>query len=301
VSYTLSPRIDCPMCSSSLKDCEVFGERLGFGVGLKVRRGMAKGITVLRCKKCELLFPKEKVNFDPDHFEVAFSGPLPDYGSIPYENSFGEEMKMLEKLSEMPLQEMKALDIGFGFGNSILAMKKRFNEVHGIEPYGRIFRHAIAHPDMREISSRLHQLDLSKAQFEKESFNFIFFEAFQHLADPNEGLKKAMEWLKPGGIIYLELPSSRWLMSKLFNAYYFIRGTKYVCNLSPLHGNFSMYEFSIRTFEINSLMNNYEVIKHIYYPGNTVFKGVVNEFFRKIMTLTNTGMQMAVFLRKKQG
>ena len=49
-------------------------------------------------------------------------------------------------------------------------------------------------------------------------FDFITFGAvLEHLHDPDQCLKKALTWLKPGGYIHIEVPSAKWFISKLFN------------------------------------------------------------------------------------
>jgi len=54
-----------------------------------------------------------------------------------------------------------------------------------------------------------------------------------------------MSWLKTDGIMHIEVPSSDWLIARLLNFYYKIRGLDYVTNISPMHEPFHLYEFAL--------------------------------------------------------
>ncbi len=83
------------------------------------------------------------------------------------------------------------------------------------------------------------------ADFPARSFDFITFGAvLEHLYSPSLALSRALGWLRPGGIIQAEVPSSDHLLSKLLNFYFRLRGTNYVTHLSPMHPPFHLYEFS---------------------------------------------------------
>ena len=157
---------------------------------------------------------------------------------------------------------------------------------------------AIKHSELSNISNKLHKTDFSHADFKEASVDFIFFEAFQHISNPDEGLKKAMTWLRPKGIIYLEVPSGNWLMAKIINKYYWLRGTDFITNLSPLSGNYTNFEFTHKSFEQNSKLNGYKILQHEYIPCETTFKGITNKFLQYVMHISNTGMQLGIYLQK---
>src|SRR5205085_2091982 len=79
-------------------------------------------------------------------------------------------------------------------------------------------------------------------------FDFITFGAvLEHLYHPAACLEKALQWLKPEGILQVEVPSSKHLVSKLINIYFTLIGTNFVTNISPMHAPFHMYEFSLKS------------------------------------------------------
>lgn len=54
----------------------------------------------------------------------------------------------------------------------------------------------------------------------------------------------------------------------MVNLIYYLQGTNYVCNLSPLCDHYSFTELNSRTLEINGNNNNYKVIYHEIFPCN---------------------------------
>lgn len=84
----------------------------------------------------------------------------------------------------------------------------------------------------------------------------------EHLYDPSESIKKALNWLKPRGIIYIGVPSSNYLIAKMVNFYYKIIGANYVNNISPMHKPFHLFEFSYKSFMEHSKEADYEIALH---------------------------------------
>ena len=116
--------------------------------------------------------------------------------------------------------------------------------------------------------------------------------------DPSNSLRKALGWLKSGGIIHAEIPSSNWLTNKIINFLYKIRGMDYVANISPMHTPYHLYEFDIKSFLKNAKINGYEVVQHQYYVCDTYLPSFLDFIVKPIMKATNTGMQLSIWLRK---
>lgn len=142
---------------------------------------------------------------------------------------------------------------------------------------------------------------IEEVDYPDNFFDFITFGAvLEHLYDPSASIQKALKWVKPGGLVHIEVPSSKYLISRIFNFYFWLRGTNYVNNISPMHIPFHLYEFGIDSFNLNAEKNNYEVVHHEYYVCDVyfipkIFHGLLKWYMKK----TNKGMQLAVWLRKK--
>lgn len=110
----------------------------------------------------------------------------------------------------------------------------------------------------------------------------------------------ALAWLKPGGIIQLEVPSSRWLIARLVNLYYRLRGTRFVTNISPVHGPYHLYEFGLRSFALHGDRAGYDVAENRYLVCSIphVPRGV-HPPLGWLMERTGTGMQLSAYLRKR--
>lgn len=243
-----------------------------------------------QCRDCGLIFPDpQPLPADlSDHYGV----PPEDYWSELYwpPDFFSREIKTAKRLLGFK-PGMTALDIGAGTGEAMKALSRAGFDTWGIEPSEPFHQHAIKQVD----SARLKLATVEEADFEQR-FDFITFGAvLEHLYSPSRALDKAVGWLKPRGIIQAEVPSTRYLISKLVNAYLRLRGTTYVTHLSPMHPPYHLYEFSVNSFR------NYGVVEH-YYQVCTIHR--IPQFLHPAlkwwMERTGTGMQLSVYLRKRE-
>jgi 2-polyprenyl-3-methyl-5-hydroxy-6-metoxy-1,4-benzoquinol methylase len=149
-------------------------------------------------------------------------------------------------------------------------------------------------------SNKLQLTSIEKADFNYSTFDFISFGAvLEHFYDPSMSLLKALKWLKPDGVIYLEVPSSRWLISRLANVFYRVTGTDYVANLSPMHAPYHLYEFSLESFRQHAFKHGYEISCHQYYVCQTYMPKPIALALERVMKKTDTGMQLEIWLKKK--
>jgi ubiquinone/menaquinone biosynthesis C-methylase UbiE len=143
---------------------------------------------------------------------------------------------------------------------------------------------------------------MEEMHYEENSFDFITFGAvLEHLYDPNHSLEKALQWLKPAGIIHVEVPSSEWLISKLINRYYRLRCTRFVTNISPMHEPFHLYEFAVKSFQMNGIRSGYEVAYYKHFVGEipSVPK-IFHPLLKTYMKWSNKGLQLVIWLRKPE-
>ena len=143
---------------------------------------------------------------------------------------------------------------------------------------------------------------MEDGNYEPQSFDFILMRVvLEHVYNPAQCIEKAMTWLKPDGIMHIEVPSSNHLIAKFMNFYYFLVGTNYVTNLSPAHPPYHLHEFSADAFKKHGEKANYEVVLTEYYPaGVFFFPKFTHSFLQWVMRRTDTGMQIAVWLKKKK-
>jgi len=197
-----------------------------------------------------------------------------------------------------PVKDIKTLDIGAGIGKCMIVLKKHGYEAFGLEPSKSFYETAIG--KMQISSERIKLSSIEEAEYPENFFDVIFFSAvLEHLYDPSYSIQKAFHWLKPNGIIHIQVPSSKWLVHKLVNTYYKITGTDYAANLSPMHKPYHLYEFSLNSFRKHGERLNYEIVEYDYYICETYLPKLIDFIIKPYMRWTNTGMQLAVWLRKK--
>jgi ubiquinone/menaquinone biosynthesis C-methylase UbiE len=192
---------------------------------------------------------------------------------------------------------MASLDIGAGLGKAMVALGNAGFDAHGFEPSKPFYERAISKMGIRPERLRLGMIET--VDYPEGTFDFITFGAvLEHLYDPSAAIVKAMRWLKPGGLVHIEVPSSAWLINRLVNFYYRLAGTDYVANISPMHEPFHLYEFGLRSFREHALRQGYQIAFYEYYVCETYLPRAADFILKPLMRRTNTGMQLCVWLRK---
>jgi 2-polyprenyl-3-methyl-5-hydroxy-6-metoxy-1,4-benzoquinol methylase len=182
----------------------------------------------------------------------------------------------------------------------MVAFQRNNYDVYGLEPSEPFYKKAIEKTGIS--SEKLILTTIEDYEFEPEQFDVIILAAvLEHLYYPNDVIKKLMVGLKPGGLIFIEVPHSKWLISRILNAFYKIKGLDYVTNLSPMHSPFHLFEFSLQSFEQNAKINNYEILDYTYYVCDTFMPKILNPLLIPFMKYTKTGMELAIWLRKPSG
>jgi 2-polyprenyl-3-methyl-5-hydroxy-6-metoxy-1,4-benzoquinol methylase len=289
------------MCNSLPSDHKILGQRLNQSQGFNPKSKNGISVTAMKCKKCKLIFSNpQPVPFDiQDHYGVPPENYWrPEYFDVD-SNYFSHQIKTTKELSSFKTG-MKALDIGAGLGKCMISLQNSGYDVYGFEPSVPFYQKAI---EIMKIDGEKLKLGmLEEVEYPDNFFDFITFGAvLEHVYDPSASIRKALKWLKPSGLIHIEVPSSKYLIPKLFNFYFMLRGTNYVNNISPMHKPFHLYEFAIESFKYNAANNNYEIAHHEYYVRDIYFiPKIFHGLLRWYMKKTNKGMQLAVWLRKNK-
>lgn len=287
------------MCGSPRRNHRVVGIRLNCRQGANPRQVSGVGVTVKRCRSCDLIFADPQPI--PDSIEDHYGVPPEEYwaaidlGYVPrYFRSLVRTAQDLIGFKE----GMSALDIGAGLGKFMTTLQSAGFQAYGLEP-SCVFRDW-AVTKMQIDPSRLRLCALEEAEYDSESFDFIAFGAvLEHLYSPSEAIERALRWLRPGGVIQAEVPSSDYLMSKLVNIFFRLRGTNYVTNISPMHPPFHLFEFGLRSFTKHGKRSGYEVAKYHFDVGSIYHvPSLLHPPLRWWMSRRNTGMQLTVFLKK---
>jgi 2-polyprenyl-3-methyl-5-hydroxy-6-metoxy-1,4-benzoquinol methylase len=297
--YTFEEIQTCEMCGDSTKDHIILGQRLNQSQGLNPKSKTGISVSVMKCRNCELIYSQpQPVPFDlQDHYGI----PPEDYWKpVAFDLSpdyFSMEIRIAKQI--LPFKkEMTALDIGAGLGKCMLSLSNAGFDAYGLEPSIPFYERALS--KMKIDPAKLRLGTVEEIEYEDESFDFITYAAvFEHLYHPAQCLRKALRWLKPNGLIHIEVPSSKHTIAKLINLYFRLVGTNYVTHLSPMHPPFHLYEFGLRSFEEHGKRAGYRIEKHYYEVCEINFAPrMFHPILRKYMELNNTGMQLMIYLRK---
>jgi ubiquinone/menaquinone biosynthesis C-methylase UbiE len=300
ISYHFEEVLNCEMCGDPTANHKVIGQRLNQSQGMRPRRKSGISVSIKKCTNCKLLYSSpQPVPFDiQDHYGIPpESYWKPEY-FIPDPAYFSEQIKTAKGLLSFK-PGMKSLDIGAGIGKSMISMENAGFDTYGFEPSQPYYERAISKMNISKERLKLGMME--QMEYEENSFDFITFSAvFEHLYHPAYCLKKALKWLKPGGVIHIEVPSSAYLAARIINFYYRVIGTNYVCNLSPMHAPFHLYEFRYKSFSALAEPLGFTIKHHTYYVGkNLLLPNILSPLVNRYMKWTNTGMQLEVWLTKK--
>jgi SAM-dependent methyltransferase len=286
------------MCGADPRHFRVMGLRLNHSQGRKPRQAAGIAVSVKKCSICELVFADPQPI--PDTFEAHYGAPEDYWTEEQFKdepNYFAHEIATAKRLLSFR-EGMRALDIGAGLGKAMRALASAGFDTYGLEPSAEFRKAAIAHGGIRD--DRLELAVIEDAHYPAQQFDFITFGAvLEHLQSPAQSLQRALQWLKPGGVIQAEVPSSRWLISRLVNAYYRLCGTRLVTNISPMHVPFHLFEFGPRSFELHGRRAGYEVAELRFMVCSIPHvPDLLHAPLRWWMERTRAGMQLEVYLRK---
>lgn len=297
-TYNFIDAETCVMCGRSSVDAKIIGLRLNRSQGRRPKSKTGIAVSVCRCRGCGLVFPNPLPR--PQNLSDHYGVPPEGYWKSHYfENTEHYYVRQIAhaKLHLAFHEGMTALDVGVGIGKAATALAQAGFDVWGIEPSEPFRAKALEFTGLPPERIRLASVE--EADFPEESFDFITFGAVvEHLFDPSIAIARSLAWLKPNGVIHIEVPSSDWLVSKIINSYFRLIGTNFVTNISPMHVPFHTHEFTLDSFRRNGALNGYEVADHYYDVCSIMhMPRIVHPLLRFIMDRTDMGMQLTVWLR----
>ncbi len=299
IRYTFEYVDYCNMCKASNSEFKILGKRLNTSQGLKPHRKVGIATTICKCKNCDLIFSNPlPIPYDlQDHYGVSPEAYWTDDYFQVHESYFSTEIARSKELLNFK-RGMKSLDIGAGIGKSMISLTNAGFDAFGLEPSQPFHDAAISKMGIDKDKLKLGAIE--EVEYPEEEFDFITFGVvLEHLYDPSNGITKAMKWLKPNGIIHVEVPSSNWLVNKMINTAYKFLGSDFIGNLSPMHSPFHLYEFGFKSFEKHAEQNGYAIAFHEYFVCNTYMPKAIDFFIKPYMRKTDTGMQLCIYLKKK--
>lgn len=289
----------CEMCLAQKESFTKMGVRLDQAQGWFPKSKKGEKTTVVSCKNCGLIFCQPvpiPINIE-HHYGQA---PTEYWKNQQVVESQDNSLDAVESEIRKHIQPESSylLDVGSGMGNDLNAAKKMGFKVLGVEPSSNFRTASIQKYGFKE--DEIIHCTFEQFSLKKESFDFITFGAvLEHLPHPGLALKKAIELLKPGGIIQVQVPNARWLTARMINFIYRFTAGGFVCNLSPLHAPFHLFEFHEQSFKHFASQNKLDIVLLQYDICDTMLPSSLNWIIKPLMKATNSGMELTILYRKQ--
>jgi 2-polyprenyl-3-methyl-5-hydroxy-6-metoxy-1,4-benzoquinol methylase len=169
------------------------------------------GYQIVQCRRCQFLF----VSPPPSEAELAAFYQQPEYykgSTFGYTDYFGQRT-IHEKLARARLRRIERLrpgrgcilDVGCAAGFFLKVAQDRGWDVAGVDLSVDMAAYA-SQLIGRPIAPRVSALDAAPASFDA----ITLWEYIEHIPDPREELRRLLWLLKPGGILALSTPNTRY-------------------------------------------------------------------------------------------
>ena len=196
------------------------------------------GTPIVRCDRCRLMLRNPQPSdeelaaiYNSEYFLGGREGDGRETNRLKRETAAGY-LDEIEAKTGRPARGTRLLEIGPGLGNLLAEAVSRGYDVSGIEYSESSVRSA----NQRLGSDRVLQGSLATVSLPAESFDLaILSDVLEHTRDPLADLRRLWRLLRPGGTIFIAVPSldswsarvmqERWLELKLEHLYYFDSAT----------------------------------------------------------------------------
>lgn len=303
-TYTFIQVNSCNMCGASGLSQKKMGRRMNCSNGLYARNKTGISTTVMKCRKCGLIYsnPMPIPQSISQHYNLSFSEYYPedflehaDEGLI-----YPKELKFIDIFLEHHTGSLKPriLDIGAGVGITLKKYQTAGFDIHGLEPNEQFCnesRHFLG-----DDSLKMNCTPFEGAEYPDGYFDFIIsFNVLEHVYDPDELIRTALKWLKPGGLFGIVVPYSEWFTAKLMNAFYRMQLSDCVTNISPMHDPFHLYEFGKKSFALNAVKNGYSVFRQNIVNTSSHLPKLLDLVVNPIMNLCKMGLRLEIIIQKE--
>lgn len=170
------------------------------------------GIRTSQCPRCGLIFsspfytPETVADFYREQYRSLFKGQ-PDPRGLALRHGYLREraafyLEFLEVQRILPALDAAILDVGCGDGTLLRALRDRYPALAlaGVEPTTSYARHLSEEADIPVVGS------MAELEPERQFDLVLLVHVLEHVHDPVSLLRQANERLRPGGIVYVDVP-----------------------------------------------------------------------------------------------
>jgi SAM-dependent methyltransferase len=221
---------------------------------------------IYQCRSCGLIFP------DPMPIPSQIAEHYGDAEKYFLEHSLEGKIaaydSVVKTIEELGLRNGKLLDIGAGRGEMLRAATARGWRAVGLEPASDFARLAREYSGAEVVEARLEDRG-----FAEESFDVVTMGAvLEHVFNPVELLSEINRVLRPGGMLWLDVPNEAGAFYWLGNMYQRLRGRDWVVNLSPTFPPYHVFGFTPRSLSALISLTGFDLVKFKTYATTAVIE-----------------------------
>jgi 2-polyprenyl-3-methyl-5-hydroxy-6-metoxy-1,4-benzoquinol methylase len=150
------------------------------------------------------------------------------------------------------------LDVGAGKGDFISVAERNGFAAIGVEPSPRFCEFAKKYYKVKIFNGLLETCDdLKGKKFDVITLHHVF----EHIEKPHELLENLKVFLNENGIIYIEVPNTQSLTSKIIDLYFRLNKKNWSCRLSPLHPPFHKYGYNHKSLNFILNFHGYKILQ----------------------------------------
>jgi len=250
----------CPLCPTS--NSRLLGRRGGDAH----RLGLGLVSFVYKCKSCGLIFPDPMPV--PSEMAQHYGDAEKYFAEHVLEEKIAAHHTVLHSIEQLGAIRGRLLDIGTGRGEMLKAATDRGWKAVGLEPSGVFARFAREYSGAEVVEAKLED-----RPFETDSFDVVTLGAvLEHVFDPVRVLMEINRVLRPGGMLWLDVPNEAGTFYRLGNLYQRLRGRDWVVNLSPTFPPYHVFGFTPRAIRSLAEVSGFKVVRLKTYAAGAVIE-----------------------------
>lgn len=207
---------------------------------------------LMRCSSCTLVWVEDppKPEEMSCHYGRQYHAAITSSGETHLDKRWsGPRNKILEFA-----QRGSLLDIGCSSGGFLRTLAGPNWELYGIEMSPDEAQRA-----EENSGAKIFVGEILNAPFSPSSFDVITgFHVLEHVYQPTLVVEKLLEWLKPGGILYIQVPNIDSLEATIFRSYWYgLELPRHVYHFSPASLNYLFSSLDLDQLTLCTLSHNH--------------------------------------------
>jgi len=200
--------LNCLICGATIAPFKILPKRALFTKPLtKAIPTSAADMTLVFCESCRHVSTRLETTMSPEELHAITYGEL--YRSYAPTGLSGLQKRYTDFVGEWLASQLtvksKVIEIGSHDGYMLSLLAAKGHDCRGVEP-----------SPFADIAREKYKLEVEKdffdpSRYEAESFDMVIMRhVVEHVDAPVKFVADAVRVLKPGGLLYIEVPNSQW-------------------------------------------------------------------------------------------